>query len=147
MSSSDQSGALTVVPRILVEPVVDEAGLALFGDEAGVLEQAQMPRHARLGRAEDARELGDVEAILGEHAQQPEAGGVAEEAEEGGGALHTSINLHILIRVVNARVPASRKSSPAAQEKRHGRERQREMCPVSPEMCIGRTILRSRLQK
>ena len=70
------------------EPVVDEARFALFGDQARVLEQPQVPGHARLRDAEDAGELGDVEAILREHAQQPQPRGVAEQPKQGGCLLH-----------------------------------------------------------
>jgi hypothetical protein len=47
-----------------------------------------MPRHARLGDADDAGELGDVEGIGGQEAQHAEADLVAEQPEQAGGRTH-----------------------------------------------------------
>ena len=85
-----------VVARRPRETVVDVDAVAVLGHEAGVFEQAEMPRHARLRQPEDAGELGDVEAVGGERPQQPEAGGVAEHAEEGGDVC-ISTNLTVMI--------------------------------------------------
>ena len=52
-ASSAHSVRLAVGSRILGDAVIDVAGLALLGDETRVLEQAEMPRHARLRNAED----------------------------------------------------------------------------------------------
>ena len=41
-----------------------------------------MARHTGLREAENARQLAHVEAILGEHAQQAQAGRVGEESEQ-----------------------------------------------------------------
>ena len=65
-----------------------ENGILVPGDEPGLLEEPEVARDARLRHAKDARELGDVEAILGEHAEQPEPRGVAEQPKQGGCALH-----------------------------------------------------------
>ena len=54
------------------EAVVRESGFAFFGDEAGVLEESEMPRDTRLRDAENTGELGDVQALgrqQSQHAQ------------------------------------------------------------------------------
>ena len=47
-----------------------------------------MARHARLREAEDAGQLLDVEAVLVEHAQQPQPGLVPQQAVERGRLFH-----------------------------------------------------------
>ena len=64
------------------------APVALLADQPGVLEQAEVARHAGLRQAEDAGQLGDVEAIPRQHPQQAEPRLVAEQAEEGGRLFH-----------------------------------------------------------
>ena len=51
-------------------------------DQAGVLEQPEVPRHARLGQPEDAGELDDVEAVERQRPQQPQPRRVAQQPEE-----------------------------------------------------------------
>jgi hypothetical protein len=63
--------------------VVHKSRFALLCDQARVLEESEVSRHVRLRRAENACQFGDVEPILREDAQQTEAGGVGQEAEEG----------------------------------------------------------------
>src|SRR6185503_13854706 len=80
--------ALAVAAGVLGDAVIDESRLAFLGDEPGVLQQAEMPRDVRLRDAQDARQLGDVEPVLREDPEQPEARGVGQEPEEGRGLLH-----------------------------------------------------------
>ena len=70
------------------QAVVGEAGVLLLDDQAGVLQQAEMARHARLRQAEDAGELGDVQPLAPQHPQQPQARLVAEQPVEAGGRSH-----------------------------------------------------------
>ena len=65
------------------EAIVGEAAVALFGDEARLLQETQMPRNARLRQPEDAGELGDVQPLARQDAQQPQPRLVAEQAVEG----------------------------------------------------------------
>ena len=60
----------------------------LLGDEPGVFEQPEVPGDARLRHAENAGQLADVEAVLRQDAEEPQAGGVGQEPKQGGGALH-----------------------------------------------------------
>ena len=71
-----------------VEAVVGEAAGGLLGDQAGVLEQAEVARDAGLGEAEHGGELGDVEALPGQHPQQAEPDVFAEQPVERGGLIH-----------------------------------------------------------
>ena len=68
-------------------PEVGEAAFALLDDEPGVLEQAEVPRHAGLGDSEDARQLADVQALGRQQAQNAQPGVVAEQPEEAGGLM------------------------------------------------------------
>jgi hypothetical protein len=68
--------------------VVRESGLALLAHEAGVLEQAEVARNARLRDPEDRGELADVQALTAEQSQQPEPDVVAEQTVEGSGIAH-----------------------------------------------------------
>jgi hypothetical protein len=77
-----------VVAHVGRQPVIGVGAVALLADQPGVLEQPEMTRDAGLGQAEDAGELGDVEAVRRQHAQEPEARLVAEEAEERRRVLH-----------------------------------------------------------
>jgi hypothetical protein len=70
------------------EAVVAEAAVLLLFDEPGLLEQPEVPRHARLGEAEDARQLRDVEAFAREDANQPQPRLVAEQPVKGGDVPH-----------------------------------------------------------
>jgi hypothetical protein len=47
-----------------------------------------MPRHAGLRQPQDARQLGDVQPLLRQHAQQAQPRFVAEQAVQQGGGLH-----------------------------------------------------------
>ena len=67
------------VLRGVRQPVIGESGVFLFDDEPGLLQQLEVPRHARLREAEDAGQLRDIEPFLPEHPQQPEPGLVAEQ--------------------------------------------------------------------
>jgi hypothetical protein len=70
------------------ETIVGEPAGRLLGDQAGVLEQAQVARDAGLGEAEDGGELGDVEALAGQHPEEPEPDGFSQQAVDGGGLIH-----------------------------------------------------------
>src|SRR5207247_11434300 len=103
-------------PRLVRNPVVHEARLALLGDETRILEESEMPRDARLGDAEDSRELGDVEPLLRERAQQAEARRVRKEPEERRGLLHASLNIHISISTHQSKDDADRQTLAVAHE-------------------------------
>ena len=68
-----------------MEPMHGERAGPLFLDKARVLQQAKVPRHARLSDAEHGRQLRDVHRLQPEDADQPQPGLVAEEAQEGWG--------------------------------------------------------------
>ena len=74
--------AIAVRPSALRNPVVHEARLALLGHQARILEEPEMARDARLRDAEDSGELGDVEALVRERAQQAQARRIGKEAEQ-----------------------------------------------------------------
>ena len=82
------SGALPRRSKRRRQPVVGEAGVLLLDDEAGVLQQPEMARDARLRQAEDAGELGDVQPLARQHAQQAQPRLVAEQPVERRGLLH-----------------------------------------------------------
>ena len=67
------------------QPVVAEAGFPLLGDQAGFFQEAEMTRDARLREAENRGELGDVEAMKGEDAEQPKPRLLAEQPVQRGG--------------------------------------------------------------
>ena len=67
---------------------VGESPFTLFDDQPGILEQAEVPRHAGLRDAEDPRQLADVEPFGAQNAQNPQPGVVAEQLEEAGGRWH-----------------------------------------------------------
>ncbi len=46
--------------------------LAVFGDEAGVDEQSEVTRHARLRLPEDLGEIGDGELAVTQHGEDPQ---------------------------------------------------------------------------
>ena len=71
-----------------VEAVVGEAARGLLGDQARVLEEAEVARDAGLRQAEHGGELGDVQALAGEHPEEPEPDGLPEQAVERGGLIH-----------------------------------------------------------
>ena len=58
-----------------------------------------MARDARLRQAEDPRQLGDVEALARQEAEQPEAGLVAEQPVDACGMVH--IHKSTLIDVIS----------------------------------------------
>ena len=63
--------------------------------QAVVSEQPEVPRHARLGDAEDAGELRDIQAFSGQHPQDPQARLVAEQPEQGRRVLHIYKSIYI----------------------------------------------------
>ena len=63
------------------QAVVGVDAVALLVDQAGVLEQPEVARHARLGQAEDAGELRHVEAVEAQRPQQPQPRRVAQHPE------------------------------------------------------------------
>ena len=67
---------------------IGEPALALFDDQPGILEQAQVPRHAGLRDPENPRQLADVEPLGAQDAQNPQPGVVAEQLEQAGGLCH-----------------------------------------------------------
>src|SRR5688572_28531388 len=77
-----------VAGRILGEAVVDEARFALLDDQRRFLQEPEMAGYARLRQPEDRGELADVEAILAQHAQQPETHWIGEQLEDGGDVGH-----------------------------------------------------------
>src|SRR5258706_2600034 len=70
------------------QAVIREAGVALLGHEARLLEQPEMTRDPGLRQAQDARELGHVQPLAAQHAQQAQARLVAEQLVEARGDLH-----------------------------------------------------------
>src|SRR5438034_1284036 len=70
------------------EPIKTEAPVLLFLNESRVLQQAKMARHAGLGEAKDASQLGDVEALAPEDPQQAQPRLVAKEAVQGRSLFH-----------------------------------------------------------
>ncbi len=68
--------------------VVDEAALAGFLDQAGLAQQAEVPRHAGLRQSEHGGELGHVEALERQDPEHPEAGFVAEQPIQAGRRFH-----------------------------------------------------------
>ena len=67
-----------------VEAEVGVAAFALLDDQPGILQQAQVPGHAGLRDAEDARQLAHVEPLGRQQAQNPQPGVVAEQLEQAG---------------------------------------------------------------
>jgi hypothetical protein len=121
-----QQGPERTVPvdaRRLRHAVVDEPRFAFFHDEARVLEQSEVARHARLRDAEDAGQFGDVEALLRQRTQQTQPRRVRKKPEERGGVLHVSLNIHISIWMHQSREDADRQSLAPTHEKRrdHGK--------------------------
>ena len=70
------------------DAVIAEPGLAFFDDEAGIFQQAQVPRHAGLGEPQDAGQLGHVEPLAVEEPQEAQPRLVAEQPEQPGGLYH-----------------------------------------------------------
>ena len=70
------------------QAVVGERPVPLLHDEAGLLEEAEVPRDAGLREAENAGQLLDVEAVAGEDPQEAEPRVVAQETMERGGLFH-----------------------------------------------------------
>ena len=56
--------------------------LAAVGDEAGLAEERELGRDARLAHAEDLLELGDGELLMEHEGEQAQAGGVGEGFED-----------------------------------------------------------------
>ncbi len=80
--------AVALVEQPRRQPVVAEAAIALFRDEAGVLQETEVSGHAGLREAEDAGQLRDVQALGREDAQQAQARFVAQQAVERGRLFH-----------------------------------------------------------
>ena len=70
------------------DAVVGEACVLLLDDQTGLLEQAQVARDTRLGEAEDAGELGDVQTLGREDPQEAEPRLVAQQAIQRRGVFH-----------------------------------------------------------
>src|SRR4029079_4113801 len=70
------------------EGVVRIARFALFADQSAVLQEAEMPRHARLRDAENARQLGDVQPLERHEPQEAEPRLVAEQPVQCRGLIH-----------------------------------------------------------
>ena len=68
--------------------VVAEAAVAFFGDEPGLLEEAQVARDAGLGEPEHAGQLRDVQPLPREHAEQTQARLVTQQTVQGRHRLH-----------------------------------------------------------
>ena len=81
-------GVLSVVAQRRSEPVIRVAGVLFLDDQARVLQQAEVPGHARLRETENSRELGDVQALTRQDPQQPEPRLVAEQPVERGRLAH-----------------------------------------------------------
>lgn len=79
------------------DPVVDVAAFPLLANQTGVLEQTQMARDAGLSDAKNSCQLTDVEAVLGQDAEDAQSGAIGKQAEEVGGVLQISTNLHTVI--------------------------------------------------
>jgi hypothetical protein len=79
---------VAAVAQLRREAVVREAAVALLGHEPCLFEQAEMPRHAGLCQPEDAGELGHVQALPGEDAQQTQTRLVPEQPVERRCSLH-----------------------------------------------------------
>ena len=86
------------------QAVVAEAAVALLADQPGVLQQAEMPRDARLRQAEDAGQLGDVQALAREHPQQAQPRLVAEQPVERRRLLHIYKSTCIDVRMQRCKV-------------------------------------------
>ena len=71
-----------------VEAVVGEAAGRFLGDQARVLQEAQVARDPGLGQAEDGGELGHVEALAGQHPEEAEADVFPQQPVERGGLIH-----------------------------------------------------------
>jgi hypothetical protein len=68
--------------------VVSEPALAGFLDQAGLAQQAEVPRHAGLRQSEHRGQLGDVEPLQRQHPQHAQARLVAEEPIQPGRGFH-----------------------------------------------------------
>ena len=90
---------LPVAQAVIGDAVVDIAPLALFADQAGVLQQAQVPGHAGLGHVQDSGQLADIKAVLRQNPKDAQSGAVSEETEKISNALHVSMNLHRVIGI------------------------------------------------
>ncbi len=84
----DRAETVRAVAERVGDPVVGVAGLPLLRDQRRVLEQAEMAGDAGLGEAEDAGQLGDVEALVSQQPQEPQPDVVSEEPEERRSANH-----------------------------------------------------------
>src|SRR5678815_4835042 len=80
--------AVAIRPRVFGDAVIHIAGFALLGDETSVFQQSKVPRHIGLRHAEDARQLGDVEAVPGENAEQSQSRRVGEKTKKRRRLLH-----------------------------------------------------------
>ena len=89
-SSSGHSGPNPFAPSRSAgaDAVIGEAGLPLFRDQPGVLEQAEVARHARLRQPEDAGQFRDVQPLAAQQPQQPQPHLVAEQPEHRGRRMH-----------------------------------------------------------
>src|SRR5262247_3396097 len=72
------------------QAVPAERARFLLIHQPGLTQQTEVPGHAGLGDAQDGRQLRDVERLLRQQPQQPEAGLVAEKAKDGGAHIYKS---------------------------------------------------------
>ena len=90
------------------QPVVDVDAVAFLAHQAGVFQQAEVARDARLRQAEDPRQLRHVEAVDRQRPEEAQAGRVAEHAEQGRGLEHIDVSMN------NDTTLTGRAPSPAA---------------------------------
>src|SRR5262249_28651469 len=62
--------------------VVGKPGLPILADDAAVLQQAKMTRHAGLGDSQNAGQLRDVQTLLAQQPEEPQPNVVAEQPIE-----------------------------------------------------------------
>ena len=65
------------------QTVIGEPGVLLLRHEGGLLQEPEVAGHSGLRQAENPRQLGDVETLASQHAQQPQPRLVAEAAGTG----------------------------------------------------------------
>ena len=81
-------GGVAVGTTLVRQPVINETCFALLRDEAGVLQEAQVPGDARLGNAQNPGQLADIETVLDQNPQKAQPRPVRKQPKEARGALH-----------------------------------------------------------
>src|SRR6476646_10534720 len=81
-------GTVAVRPRGFRHAVVDVARFTLLGNQAGVLQEPEVPGDVRLRDAEDAGQFGHVETVGRQNAKQPQPRRVGKEPKKRGRLLH-----------------------------------------------------------